>query len=94
MSASSPYRAAHWGPAFGLLSAAGFAVCFLWSFLLKNPVLQDFHMNTIRILLLDAGFVGVNATTFIVGVIVSYICGLLAGFLLAHCLNHCARWFP
>ena len=88
------YRLAHWGPAVGLVSAVLFVVCFLWGFLLRDPVLQELHSVGFRILFLDAGFVGQNLVTFIAGVIVSYIGGLLAGFLLVLCLNHCQKWFP
>jgi len=94
MSYLTPYRLAHWGPAFGMVSAVLYVVCFLWGFLLTNPILQELHMNILKILFLDAGFVGLNFITFIVGLIVMYIGGLLAGFVLALCLNHCARWFP
>ncbi|HLD63726.1 MAG TPA: hypothetical protein VI913_02410 [Candidatus Peribacteraceae bacterium] len=94
MSNSAPYRLAHWGPAIGLVSAALFVVCFLWGFLLTAPVLQERHLDSFRILFLDAEFVGLNFATFILGVIVSYIGGMLIGFLLAKCLNHCQRWFP
>ncbi|MBI3332330.1 hypothetical protein HYZ99_05255 [Candidatus Peregrinibacteria bacterium] len=93
-SSPSPYRFAHWGPAVGLVSGIGFVVCFLWGFLLTNPALQELHMNGLRILFLDAEFVGLNFLTFIAGIIVSYIGGLLAGWILAACLNHCQRWFP
>ena len=93
---SSPptYRLMHWGPALGLVSAVLYAACFLWGILLTNPVLQEIHTNALRILLLDAGFVGLNVMTFIAGITVTYIGGLLVGFVLAHCLNHCQRWFP
>ncbi|OGJ56426.1 hypothetical protein A3D88_03535 [Candidatus Peribacteria bacterium RIFCSPHIGHO2_02_FULL_52_16] len=91
---SSQYRLAHWGPAVGMVAAFGFVICFLWGFLLTNPVLQEFHMNVFRILFLDAGFIGLNLATFIAGLIVSYLGGLFAGFILTLCLNHCQRWSP
>lgn len=94
MSYLTPYRLSHWGPAFGMVSAVLYVVCFLWGVLLTNPALQELHMNILRILFLDAGFVGLNVITFIVGVIMLYIGGLIAGWVLALCLNHCQRWFP
>lgn len=94
MSTPASYRFAHWGPAAGMVSAVLFVICYLWGFLLTDPALQERHMTTFRILFLDAGFVGLNLMTFIVGLIASYIGGLLIGFILAMCLNHCQRWFP
>ena len=94
MSTFTPYRLAHWGPAFGMVSAILYIVCFLWGFLIANPELQAQHLMPFRILFLDAGFVGLNFMTFIVGVIAMYIGGLITGWILALCLNHCQRWFP
>jgi len=90
----STYRFAHWGPAVGMVSAVFFVVCFLWGFLLTNSAVQEQHMMAFRILFLDAGFVGLNAMTFFIGLVVSYVGGLLIGWVLALCLNHCQRWFP
>lgn len=89
-----PYRLAHWGPAVGMVSAVLSVVCFVWGFFLTDPVLQERHMTTFRILFLDAGFVGLNLVTFIASVVLSYIGGLLIGWVLALCLNHCQKWFP
>lgn len=94
MPTSTPYRLAHWGPAFGMVSGLGYVVCLLWGFLLTNPELQERHMEFFRIMFLDAGFVGLNFLTFILGFIVAYIGGLVAGWVLVLCLNHCQRWFP
>lgn len=94
MSTSIQYRYAHWGPAVGMVSAVLFVVCFVWGFLITDPALQERHMTTFRILFLDAGFIGLNFVTFICGLILSYIGGLLIGFILAKCLNHCQKWFP
>ncbi len=94
MSNSMSYRYAHWGPAIGMVSAVLFVVCFVWGFFITDPALQTQHMTTFRILLLDAGFVGLNLATFICGLIVTYIGGMLIGFVLVRCLHHCQRWFP
>lgn len=75
--------------ALALLSAGVFALCFLWGFLLSDPVLQEFHLNSLRIYLLDAPFVGANAWTLIVGMIVSAVWGALAGLALVFCFRHC-----
>lgn len=88
------YRYMHWGPAVAMVSAVLFVVCFLWGFLLTDPALQQQHLMTLRILFIDAGFVDLNLVTFVTGVILSYIGGLLIGCILAMCLNHCQRWFP
>lgn len=93
MSAVPPYRLAHWGPAIGMVSAILYIVCFLWGFFLP-PELQAQHLMPFRILFLDAGFVGLNIVTFVIGVVGVYIGGLLTGWILGLCLNHCRRWFP
>lgn len=84
----------HWGPAVAMVSAVLFVVCYLWGFLLTDPALQEWHMTSFRILFFGAGFTGLNLITFIAGVIMSYIGGLLIGFVMTMCLNHCQRWFP
>lgn len=75
--------------ALALLGAAVFALCFLWGFLLSDPVLQEFHFNSLRIYLLDAPFVGANVWTLMVGMVVSAVWGAIAGLALVFCLRHC-----
>lgn len=75
--------------ALALLFAGAFALCFLWGFLLSDPLLQEFHRNSLRIFLLDAPFVGANIWTLIVGLIVSAAWGAIAGLALALCFHHC-----
>ena len=75
--------------ALALLGAGAFALCFLWGFLLSDPVLQELHRNSLRIYLLDASFVGTNIWTLFAGMIVSAVWGAIAGGAFLLCLRHC-----
>ncbi len=75
--------------ALALLGAGAFALCFLWGFLLSDPVLQELHQNSLRIYLLDAPFVGTNVWTLIAGMIVSALWGMIGGTAFFLCLRHC-----
>ena len=77
-----------------MVSVVLFVICYLWSFLLTDPTIQERHLMTFRILFLDAGFVGLNFMTFVASIMLSYIGGLFIGFILTMCLNHCQKWFP
>ncbi|OGJ60575.1 hypothetical protein A3A67_01445 [Candidatus Peribacteria bacterium RIFCSPLOWO2_01_FULL_51_18] len=78
-----------WARVLALLSAAAFVLCFFWGKLLSDPALQELHRNSLRIFLLDAGFVGNNFTTLLVGTLASAVWGMIGGLALGFCLKHC-----
>lgn len=90
-SMSGSFSPAQWARALAILGAIAFPLCFLRGILLIDPVLQELHRNILRMFLFDAGFVGANITTLLVGTIVSAVWGAIAGSALAFCLNHCEK---
>ncbi len=80
-----------WARTLAALGAAAFILCFFWGFLLRDPTLQEFHLTSLRVFLLGAGFVGQNIVTLIVGTVVSGAWGLIGGAALGFCLHHCKK---
>lgn len=57
----------------GIFFALLFLLCFAWHWM--NPVHQELHMQLLEIAFL--GFTGMNALSFILGLIQSYIWGYI-----------------
>lgn len=85
----SHYSPPQWAKGLALFSGVFFVICFFWSFALKDPTLYEFHMNSLRMTF--PGFSGMNAMSFIVGIIESIILGLVIGWGIATSLNIFAR---
>ena len=83
------YSLQQWAKGLALLSAIFFVICIFWGGLLPDPALKEFHMNAMRITY--PGFTGMNASSFIVGLLESVAYGLILGSAVASSLNIFAK---
>ncbi|OIO54784.1 hypothetical protein AUJ46_02240 [Candidatus Peregrinibacteria bacterium CG1_02_54_53] len=88
---SSPYVPGEWARAFGLVSGFFFILCVVWSYLLRDPVLQDLHMQLLRLFTLDIGGPGMGVISFIAGLVITAVSGGVFGLLVAMSLNYFAQ---
>lgn len=58
---------------FGLGLAVLFVICFLWYFI--NPVEQELHLSLLKLSYI--GFSGMDALSFILGLVQTYIWGYI-----------------
>ncbi|PIQ76148.1 hypothetical protein COU78_01155 [Candidatus Peregrinibacteria bacterium CG10_big_fil_rev_8_21_14_0_10_49_24] len=81
----STFSVVQWAKGLALFSGVFFIICFFWSFALRDPVLYELHMNVLRMTF--PGFSGINATSFVVGIIESIFLGLVVGWVISSSLN-------
>ncbi len=68
------------GNVLGIISAAFFLACMVWGFLFSDPVLQELHLNLLR--LVYPGFT-MSLAGGVIGIVEAFVYGWLLGVLFA-----------
>lgn len=71
----------------GLLLAVIYIICYFWGYTNDDPAVQELHLNLLKLSFL--GFSGLNGLSFFLGLIQSFIWGLIVGAVFYLGYRHC-----
>ena len=81
------YCKPHWPLVLGVVGALGFVAEYLWQFVLAAEETQAFHMLLLKTYVM--GFTGMNAVSFILGLVQWFIWGAIVGGLVVWISGMC-----
>lgn len=81
----STYSPTQLSKGLALFGGIAFIVCFLWAYTIGDPALHQLHVDSLRMSFF--AFSGINAASFVSGLVQSVILGYISGLVLAKCLN-------
>lgn len=71
----------------GLVFALVYVVCYFWGYTNNEPAVRELHLNLLKLSFL--GFTGMNGLSFFLGLIQSFIWGLILAGVFYLGYKHC-----